>query len=96
MACRALLYLCQAPWSSSAGNRSVGGTVLSGTILFGSNVLGPVSAPFCIVFCAVLWHDLGICKAMAMSLSHRLWSMSLQKGPKGSRVAGSATTSTGF
>ena len=30
MACRALLYLCQAPWSSSAENCSVGGRVSSG------------------------------------------------------------------
>ena len=40
MACRALLYLCQAPWSSLAGNRSVGGNVLSGSVAADGGRLG--------------------------------------------------------
>ena len=40
MACRALLYLCQAPWSSSAGNCSVGGRVSSGRVAAGEGRLG--------------------------------------------------------
>ena len=40
MACRALLYLCQAPWSSLAGNRSLGGRVLSGIVAAGGSRLG--------------------------------------------------------
>ena len=40
MACRALLYLCQAPWSSSAGNCSVGGRVSSGRVAAGGGRLG--------------------------------------------------------
>ena len=39
MACRALLYLCQAPWSSSAGNCSVVGRVLSGRVAAGGGRL---------------------------------------------------------
>ena len=40
MACRALLYLCQAPWSSSAGNGSVGGMVSPGRVAVGGGRLG--------------------------------------------------------
>ena len=40
MACRALLYLCQAPWSSSARNRRVGVRVLSGMVAAGGGRLG--------------------------------------------------------
>ena len=40
VACRALLYLCQAPWSSSAGNCSVGGRVSSGRVAAGGGRLG--------------------------------------------------------
>ena len=39
MACRALLYLCQAPWSFSAGNRSVGARVSSGRVAAGEGRL---------------------------------------------------------
>ena len=40
MACRALLYLCQAPWSSSAANCSVDGRVLSCRVAPGGGRLG--------------------------------------------------------
>ena len=40
MACTALLYLCQAPSSSSAGNHSVAGRVLSGRVAAGGGRLG--------------------------------------------------------
>ena len=40
MACRALLYLCQAPWLSSAENHSVGGRVMSGMVAAGGDRLG--------------------------------------------------------
>ena len=40
MACRALLYLCQALWSFSAGNRSVGKRVSSGRVAAGGGGLG--------------------------------------------------------
>ena len=40
MTCRALLYLCQAPWSFSARNRSVGGRVSSGRVAAGGGRLG--------------------------------------------------------
>ena len=42
MACRAMFYLCQAPWFSSGGNRSVGGTVLSGMVAAGGVRVGMV------------------------------------------------------
>ena len=37
--CRALLYLCPAPWFSSAGNGSVGGRVSCGTVAAGGGTL---------------------------------------------------------
>ena len=40
MACRALLYQCQAPWLSLAGNCSVGGRVSSGRVAAGGGRLG--------------------------------------------------------
>ena len=40
MPCRALFYLCQAPWSSSAGNCSVGGRVSSGRVAAGGGRSG--------------------------------------------------------
>ena len=39
MACRALLYLYQAPWSSSAGSRSLGGRASSGRVAAGGDRL---------------------------------------------------------
>ena len=40
MACRALLYLCQAPWSFLAGNCSVSGRVSSGRVAAAGGRLG--------------------------------------------------------
>ena len=40
MACRALLYLCQSPWSSSAGSCSVGGRMSFGRVAAGGGRLG--------------------------------------------------------
>ena len=45
MRCRALLYLCQAPCSSSAGNRSVSGRASSGRVAAGGGRAGGREVP---------------------------------------------------